>query len=77
MVSESRKNDPFGQMNLDVGDPDPGVRLITTVNGDQVGGERLDLAAIAQAAKTYQATYHWPFQLHGMIHFCTPPRSSA
>jgi len=23
--------------------------------------------AISQAAKTYEATYHWPFQLHGMI----------
>ena len=23
--------------------------------------------AISQASKTYEATYHWPFQLHGMI----------
>ena len=24
-------------------------------------------AALSQATKTYEATYHWPFQLHGMI----------
>ena len=35
---------------------------------DQVAVNRGNAdAAIAQAAKTYQATYHWPFQLHGMI----------
>ncbi len=35
---------------------------------DQVAVNRGNAdAAIAQAAKTYEATYHWPFQLHGMI----------
>jgi nicotinate dehydrogenase subunit B len=35
---------------------------------DQVAVNRGNAdAAIGQAAKTYQATYHWPFQLHGMI----------
>ena len=35
---------------LNVGDPQAGVGLIPAVDGHQVGGQRLDLAAVAQAA---------------------------
>ncbi len=35
---------------------------------DQVAVNRGNAdTAISQAAKTYEATYHWPFQLHGML----------
>jgi nicotinate dehydrogenase subunit B len=35
---------------------------------DQVAVNRGNVdAAMGQAAKTYEATFHWPFQLHGMI----------
>src|SRR5690606_17969374 len=34
---------------LHVGDAQPGVRLVAPVDGDEVGGERLDLVGVAQA----------------------------
>ena len=36
---------------LNVGDPQAGMGLVPAVDGHQVGGQRLDLAAVAQAAR--------------------------
>jgi hypothetical protein len=37
--------------SFNVGDADSGVCLVAAVDGDQVGGESLDLTAVAQAAR--------------------------
>src|SRR5215469_6219935 len=44
----------------DVSDADPCVRLVPAVDGHQVRGQRLDLAAIAQPAAVY-AAHAWDF----------------
>src|ERR1700751_105753 len=43
---------PFGiKGRSDIGDPQAGMRLVPAVDGYEVGGQRLDLAAVAQAAR--------------------------
>jgi len=50
-LPNARTEDRSEKMILNIGDPESGVRLVAAVDGNQVGGERLDLAAVAQAAR--------------------------
>src|SRR5690242_2123657 len=56
LAADEREPRPFGiKGRSDVGDPQAGMRLVPAVDGHEVRGQRLDLAAVAQPSRVDSA----------------------